>query len=93
MSRCCRFLVPPVSKNQYVAVPPKIDPVARAEIDPILKDALADGFDVRKVALLQPDDRSGNLGACYRLQIRKPFGEWLMTVSGDVVADFEHEVW
>jgi hypothetical protein len=41
--------------------------------------------------LLHPGDHAGNLGARYRVQIRKPFSERLMAIRGHVITDFEHE--
>jgi len=84
--------VPPVSKISNVSpVARKIDPISRPEIDLVFQHALADGFYVSEIALLHPGDNSGNLGARYRVQIRKPFSEWLVAIGGHVITDFEHE--
>jgi hypothetical protein len=74
--------------HQRRTVLPEINAVARPEIDPVFEHALADRFDAGEVTLLQPDDGARDLGACNRLQLRKPCGERLSAVSGHVVAYF-----
>jgi hypothetical protein len=79
--------------KQWLPVARKIDPISRAEIDLVFQHALADGFYVGKIALLHPGDDTGNLGARYRVQIRKPFSERLVAIRSYVITDFEHEYW
>ena len=91
MSRCWRFFVPPVNRIDHrLAISAEINPVARAEIDPVFQNAFSDAFYVGEIALLYPNQRASDLCRSGSVQLRKPLGEWLLTTRGDVVANFEH---
>ena len=76
-----------------VAVSTEINPVARAEINPIFQNAFSNAFDIGEIALLYPNQRASDLCCSGSVQLRKPLGEWLLTTRGDVVANFEHGRW
>jgi hypothetical protein len=56
----------PAADQDYerIAIFPELDPVTGAEINSAFKDTGTDSFRVRKTPMLDPNQRSGNLGRC-----------------------------
>src|SRR6478736_1832859 len=73
-----------------LTISPKINSVARPEVDLVLQHALAHALYIGEVALLQTGYRARNLGAGRRVEFCKPIREGLAIVRSNVVTDFEH---
>src|SRR5664279_1358690 len=74
--------------HHRVTISPKINSVARPEVESVLQHTLANALHIGEVALLQADYCARNLGAGDRVQFREPIREGLALVRS-VVADFE----
>src|ERR1700676_4833941 len=78
--------------HDRVAVSPKINPVTWPEIDLVFQHALSNAFHIGEIPLLHAGYRTGDLGACYRVQSCEPVGEGRGITQSNVVTDFKHTV-
>jgi len=74
--------------HQHIAIPPKIDAIQRAEIDPAFQHPYP--FEVEGVALFQPPKRDRHARGCCRIEIRKPPLERAFVVGRDETATLDH---
>ncbi|MGA8813274.1 MAG: hypothetical protein WB523_12075 [Candidatus Sulfotelmatobacter sp.] len=59
-------------QDHPVAVPGKVNPVARTEVDPVLVYSAASALYIRQVALRHPRQRDGYLRCGWRVEAVEP---------------------
>lgn len=68
----------------------KIDPIAGAEINPVLLNPRSDAFGIGKVSLFHSNQGRSHLGCRTGIQSIKLFGIGAATLGIDVLPDFDH---
>src|SRR6266700_34004 len=76
--------------HDRVTISPKVNSIARPEVEPVFQNTLADALHIGEVALLQAGYCAPNLGTRDRIQFREPIREGLAIVRSNIVTDFEH---
>jgi hypothetical protein len=76
--------------DQLVAVPAEIDPVAGADIDPPLGNALADRLHVPEITGLHPGERGAHLQCGTSVEAFEPVGKRTRAFLGLVLDDVNH---
>lgn len=68
--------------DQRVAIPPKVDTIARTKIDPLLQHALANGLEIGRIAGLQSRQRDVDLRGRDGVETIEPFLERYAAILG-----------
>jgi len=81
----------PNQDNERIAIFPEIDSITGPEINSALKDAGTDSFGVRKIPVLDPNQRGGNLGRCRCIESAEPLRKRAATLSIKILPDRDHD--
>ena len=66
--------------NERIAIFPEIDSITGPEINSAFKDAGTDSLRVRKIPVLDPNQRGGNLGCCRCIESAEPLRKRAVTI-------------
>lgn len=90
-------LLPPLGaaaqqNDEQLTVPTEIDSIARAAIDPQLRDAFAERLRVRGVAFAKPIDRNCDQSRSLIVETIEPAPEGAYILIGDELLNLDHLV-
>lgn len=76
--------------DEPAAIPPEIDAVAGAKVNPVFENAAANPFDVGQVTVSNPLKRGCDLGGGLNVEYAQPSGKRASSVGGYLFPNVEH---